>query len=86
VPLYVLLIQKYKQYYQVNKKEGFVLKADNDDQGYINKTWGVPLTPKDRNARLDEWSNIGPRAINKNHVHCRFTSYSNKFGYQLALR
>ncbi len=30
-PLYVLLIQKYKQYYQVNKKEGFVLKADNND-------------------------------------------------------
>jgi len=22
-------------------------------QGYINKTWGVPLTPKDQNDRLD---------------------------------
>jgi len=51
-------------------------------QGYINKTWGVPLTPKDR---LDEWSNTSPQAINKNHVNCHFTSYSNKFGYQLAL-
>jgi len=29
----------------------------NPAQGYINKTWGVPLTPKDQNDRLDEWSN-----------------------------
>jgi len=25
-------------------------------QGYINKTWGVPLTPKRQNDLLDQWT------------------------------
>ncbi len=59
-----------------------VLAKVYGEQGYINKTWGVPLTPKCQNDLLDQWTNDAGWSLSSLSELYDLK----KFNYQLAVQ